>query len=358
MRLGQRFLTLFLLSVSLPLAAQTPDWLETASRKVHYPPVAWYTGFVAGEQKNNETQEDAYARLKNEARAELVASIRTTVQQNIAMHSRSDLQQTTESMEEQIQETYTSETRIQSGISDIPGLNVDTWRSKDGTIYAFACIKRATLRNQLIKRLTLGLSKAEGILEQTEQLAADGKKVEAMQMLQKGSQLLHEAEDAQTLLGIVDDSADEETLESATMQTLQKRYDALMMQLKNAVSVYLNCDAALFGEQYKPLEGKVRGELSQMGVTFVSAPEQSDWAIYITASAREHNSRQFGTMTTYTAYVDATIAIEKTKSGQRIFDAQTDAEKGTSTVSFAEAARDAYKQLSPKISETIKQQIQ
>lgn len=358
MRKSLHFFALILLYVSLPLAAQTPDWYEAASRKVHYPPEAWYTGFVVGEQQKGEAIEDAYERMKNVARAELVASIRTSVQQDVSMHTQSDQRQTAEGFDEQIQETYVTDTRITSGISDIPGLKIETWSKKDGTIYAFASIRRVSLGNQLIKRLTFSLTKAEDILEQTEQLAEEGKKVEALQMLQKGSQLLHEAEDAQSLLAVVDESADEEMLQHAWLQTLQKRCNVLTAQLKNSVTVYLECNVDLFGEQLSAVEGDIRGELSQLNIAFVTSPEQSDWTIYVTAEAREYNSRQFGTITSYTAYVNATVAVEKTKSAQRIYETHMDAEKGTSTVSYSVAAREAYRQLSPKIAKEIKQQIQ
>lgn len=358
MRRKQHFFALLLLTLSLPLAAQTPDWYEAASRKVHYPPEAWYTGFVVGEQQKGEAIEDAYERMKNAARVELVASIRTSVQQDVSINTHSYQQLTAEGFDEQIRETYVADTRITSGIADIPGLKIETWRKKDGTIYAFASIRRVSLGNQLIKRLTFSLTKAEGILEQTEQLASEGKKMEALQMLQKGSQLLHEAEDAQSLLAIVDESADEEMLQQAWLQTLQKRCNVLISQLKNAVTVYLNCNADLFGEQLSAVEGDIRGELSQLNITFVTSLEQSDWTIYVTAAAREYNSRQFGTITSYTAYVDATVAVEKTQNRQRIYETHMDAEKGTSTVSYSVAAREAYKQISPKIAKEIKQQIQ
>lgn len=356
--MSRLFHSLGFLLVVLPLAAQVPDWYDAASRKMHYPPEAWYTGFVVGELQEGETIEDAYARLKNEARAELVSTIRTSVEQNVSNRTQSVLRQTTSSFDERITETYISDTRIHSEITDIPGLKIEAWRNEDGAIVAFAYMKKTTLMNYLVKRITLGLAKSNSAIELAESLFADGHKSEARKEVKKGKKLLQEVEDAQSLLAIVDDTADEETLQYTLAHTLQQRLGMLEQQLKNAIMVYIKCTADLFGRQYTALAGKIKGDLSPLGVTFVSSPEQSDWAVYVSANAREYNSQQFGNVVSYTAYVEATVAIDKTATSQRIYEEQLNSEKGVHTISFAEAAREAYTILTPRICAIITEQIQ
>ena len=94
-----------------------------------------------------------------------------------------------------------------------------------------------------------------------------------------------------------------------------------------------------------------------MGCNFVANAAQSDWAIYVTAPSREYNKSTYGNVTNYFVYVDANIIVDKTPTGQRIFEDQI-SEKGGHTHNFEQAACDAYKQISPKISKIIKEQIQ
>lgn len=351
------FHTLGLLLMVLPLAAQMPDWCNAASRKMHYPPEKWYTGYVEGQQQKGETLEDAMARLKDAARVELVSSIRTTVEQNISNYTESDLKHSSSDFNEQIRESFVNETHISTGIRDIPGLQVEIYRHQpDGMIAAFAYVKRATLSNQLVKRITLGLAKAEIALEQAETLLTDGQKSESRLIVEKGLQQMREVEDAQSLLSSVDETADDETLQYTAAKTLRHQLNTLSVQLKNAIMVYIECKADLFGGQYPALLGKIKGELSSMGVSYSSSQDMSDWAIYVTATAREYNSRQFGNVNSYTAYVEAIVAVEK--AGQRVYEEQLDSEKGTHTISFVEAAREAYKKISPLICEKIKAQLE
>ena len=94
-----------------------------------------------------------------------------------------------------------------------------------------------------------------------------------------------------------------------------------------------------------------------MGCNFVSSPAGADWAIYVTASAREYNIAEIGGMKQYYCYADARIIIDKSAGGKRIYENQL-SEKGGHTLGYDQAAREAYKYLSPKISAAIRQQIQ
>ena len=68
-------ITLVIFQLSMQLVAQMPNWYLPTSRKIHFPEKEWYTGFVEGTQRNNETYEEAVLRLKNAARVELISTI-------------------------------------------------------------------------------------------------------------------------------------------------------------------------------------------------------------------------------------------------------------------------------------------
>ena len=154
----------------------------------------------------------------------------------------------------------------------------------------------------------------------------------------------------------VDEDADEESLQLQLTRTLQHRLTELVAQLQHGINIYLNCTANMFGTNYDDLASAIQGDLSPIGCSFVSSASQADWAITITAPARQYNKTDFGGYSSYFAYVDATVVITKTATGQCIHKSVI-SEKGGHTLNYEQAARDAYRSIVPKISELIKQQI-
>ena len=348
-----------LLMVVLRLAAQMPpDWYQAASRRMHYPSEGWYTGYVEGMQQSGETMEDAVARLKDAARVELVSTIRTTVEQTLDSRTVSDMYQSSSDFDEQIRETFVSETRISSSIRDLPGLKIETYRNPSyGVISAFAYVKRQTLINQLIKRIALLSGKAENDLEQAVQLSESGQKTQARSVVERGLQQLAQAEEAQNLLAVVDETADEETLQTAQTRSLYRQLAALSAELQNAVAVYLQCDAQLFSSKYTALKGTIEGALSEQGVSFVTNADEADWAIYITASAQEHAKSDFGSVSNYASFVEVHIDIDQKNIGKRIYSNGITSETTNHTMSFNHAAREAYKKITPEIIKVVKKQM-
>ncbi|MBQ6747898.1 MAG: hypothetical protein IJR09_00515, partial [Paludibacteraceae bacterium] len=241
---------------------------------------------------------------------------------------------------------------------EIPGLQIESWRnSQTGEIAAFAYVKKATLIRQLEKKITVGLTKIETSLDQIDQLIATGQKMQARELAERTVPLFYEIDEVQKLLAAVDENADEETLQLQETRTLQHRLTGIIADLKNGINIYLICNAYMFGQTYSALKGEIQGALSPMGCTFVRTDAGADWIITVTATAREYNASSYGSVTTYFAYVDAKISIEKGATRQRIYE-DAISEKGGHTHNYEQAARQAYKDLSPKISAIIKEQIQ
>lgn len=347
-----------LLSVILPLAAQMPDWYNAASRKMHYPSEVYYTGYIEGEQQKGEALEDAISRLKDAARAELASTIRTTVEQTIDSRTQSDLVQSTRDFDEQIHETFSVETRISSSIKDIQGLQIEAYRNpSNGTIAAFAYVKRQTLVNQLTRRIAMLSGKAENNWQQAVSCLERGQKTQARSYAENGVEQIAQMEDLQSLLAIVDEFADEETLQTAQTQTLKRQLSDLLTQLRNAVAVYIQCDTKLFESNYPALCGAVEGALSEMGVSFVDDPTAADWAVYITASAQEYTKTDFGSVSNYTAFIEAHLDIERLSDKKRIYSNSITSKNKSHTKGFDHAAREAYKEITPQILSIIQSQI-
>lgn len=143
------------------------------------------------------------------------------------------------------------------------------------------------------------------------------------------------------------------------LQEILRRYGELEQIVKRKISdleygtnIYVECAADMFGQKYFNLQKELKAKLSETGCNFTDDKGSADWAIIISASSREYNSVNFGGSTTYFSYVDAEIALEKVVTNQRIYEDMI-TEKGGHTHNFTEAARDAYKKITPKVIDLI-----
>ena len=352
--------TLFILfSVfSLTAFAQQPAWYDDSRRMADYPSGQYFTGFAEGQWRSGESNDAALKRIKDAARAEAASTIRLHVQNTTNING---LSQTIESMDGTFYrsvEEFSSKTTTSTNM-EIPGLQVETWTNPaNGTIAAFAWVKKSTLIRQLEKTITVGLTKIETSLDQIDQLVVNGQKMQARDLATNTLPKFKEVDEAQKTLAAVDGNADEETLQLQETRNLQRRLIDFIAQLKNGINVYISCRASMFGQNYSALKGEIEGALCPLGCTFVSSADQSDWAIYITASAREYNIIGEGNDAQYVVYIDTKLSIDKTTTGQRIYEEQLKPEKGMWNFSYEQAARDGYKQIAPKLSTIIKKQIQ
>ncbi len=354
----KKLLIILLSALSLMVAAQTtPNWYDNDMRRSFYPAGQYFTGFAEGQRLGSESLDAATTRLKNAARVEALSTIRVHVQNTTVNQALSQTLRTMEGTFRQSAREFSSATTTKVDM-EIPGLQIEAWTNPaNGNIAAFAYVKKATLIRQLEKKITVGLTKIETTLDQIDQLIATGQKMQARDLAEKTLPQFVELDETQKILAAVDENADEESLQLMETRNLQQRLTGLIANLKHGINIYLDCKADMFGTNYGTLKSEIQGELSKLGCTFVNSAEQSDWAIYINAPAREYNKQSFGNITSYFAYIDANIAIEKTATGQRIFE-DLISEKGSHTHNFEQAARDGYKNISPKISEIIKKQIQ
>ena len=337
-------------------AQMPPAWTDHDLRHIDYPDSEYFTGYAEGAPTGSERQEVATQRLKDAARVEAVSTIRIHITNQSTNDMVSQQLSTMDGDFWNAMNTFTSSTTTTVDMK-IPGLQIESWRnSQTGTISAFAYVKKSTLIRQLEKQITVALTKVEMSLDQVDQLIATGQKLQARSAAEKALPLFAEVDEAQKLLEAVDTDATEETLMLSETRQLQQRLMAMVAQLKNALTICLKADAKIFSTAYPALQEELKGALSQLGCNFVTDPITADWTINISAQAREYNTVTMGDVNTYFAYVDATVSITKTATGQRVYE-NIFTEKGGHTHNYQQAAREAYKYLTPKIRKVVEEQV-
>ena len=113
-----------------------------------------------------ESQEKAVARLKDAAKVEAVSTIRVHVQNTTTNQALSQTLRTMEGTFRQSVREFSSATKTTVDM-EIPGLQIESYvNPQNGTIAAFAYVKKATLTRQLEKKITVGLTKTETSLDQ------------------------------------------------------------------------------------------------------------------------------------------------------------------------------------------------
>ena len=337
-------------------AQMPPTWCDHDLRRLDYPDCEYFTGYAEGAPTGSERQEVATQRLKDAARVEALSTIRVHVKNNTTNNALSQTLRSSEGTFRQSMREFVSSTTTSVDMK-IPGLQIESWRDpQTGTIYAFAYVKKSTLIRQLEKQITVVLTKVEISLDQVDQLIATGQKLQARSAAEKALPYFEEVDEAQKLLVAVDSDATEETLMLSETRTLQQRLMAMLAQLKNALTICLKADAKIFSTAYPALQEELKGALSPLGCNFVTDPSTADWVIDISAQAREYNTVTMGDVNTYFAYVDATVSITKTATGQRVYE-NIFTEKGGHTHNYQQAAREAYKYLTPKLRTAIELQV-
>ena len=216
--------------------------------------------------------------------------------------------------------------------------------------------ERAKLARQLTRTIPMELGKIEGAMPQINILIKKGEKVQARTMVEEALQQIAKIEADQKTLALMDETVDDEILMTAEVAEAKRYLIDKANKLRNAIGVYITCDAKLFDAEYPTFLKELQGELSQLGVTFVDSVEQADWKINIKATTREYNKVELGGAANYFAYADATLTIDKIANGKRVYE-DAISEKAGHTFNYEQAARDAYKHLVPRIGAIIKEQI-
>lgn len=299
--------------------------------------------------------EKAMKHVKTAARVEAVSTIQVYVDNVKQDNTRSESYQTMSKYVEEIYQQFTSNTTLTIRM-DVPGLKVNGYK-KGNIVAAFAYVKKSDLKRQLEKQITMGLTRIETQLDNIEELMNNGQKMEARSRIEPIANDFLPVEKNQEILLAVDANADAESLQLNETKALQQRYAKMKASLKNGVYVALHCNSNLFDGSYDAMTEQIKGNLSSLGCTFTNKDSEADWIVSINSVAREFSQSNFGSSSTFFTYVDSKINIQKAKTGQVIY-ADGLSVKGGDTRDYIRAGIAGYKELTPKISAIIKQQIQ
>ena len=217
--------------------------------------------------------------------------------------------------------------------------------------------ERAKMVKQITRSIPMELGKIEGVMPQINLLIKQGEKIQARTIVEEALQQLAKIEADQKTLALLDETADDEILMTAEVAEAKRYLTEKANKLRNAVGLYITCNAKLFGAENTAFLKDLQGELSPLGVAFVDCENQADWAIRIQAKAREYNKVELGGAANYFVYVDAQISIDKTVNNKRVYE-NAMSEKGGHTLNYEQAALEAYKHLVPRLSAAIKAQIE
>lgn len=296
-------------------AQAPPDWWDANSRKLHYPPSEWHTGFALDKQQDDETLDMALSRLKDEARVEAASNIRVSVEKNMVSSSRSELMQTTTQFDERITEVFVSTTSMKVEM-EIPGLHIEAWQNPETKeIGAFAYVSHRELLRKTEKQITVTLTKIEMALDNISQMVEAGQKVKAFKTAEQALGLFAEVEQAQKLLLALTD--DDDALALDETHTLQQRLLTSIEQLRHATAYYINCRATIGDNAYTLFDKEVRGLLAEKGCNFIDEQQYADWVIDIDASVI--NTTHPNGSTCF-AYVDGTLTVRKGATGKVLLD--------------------------------------
>lgn len=349
---------IFLITFSLlsfTVLAQEPDWFDSKKRQAFYPTSTYFSGFAMDEISPNADVEKAMEHIKSAARVEAVSTIQIYVDNVKQDNTRSESYQTMSKYVEEIYQQFTSNTTLTTRM-DVPGLKVDGYK-KGNIIAAFAYIKKSDLKRQLEKQITMALTRIGTQLDNIDELINNGQKVEARTRIEPIVKDFMPIEQTQELLLAVDLNADAESLQLEETKALQQRYAKMQAALKNGIYIALHSTASLFDGSYDALPNIIKGDLSSLGCTFTENDAEADWIVTISSSAREYTKSTLGNTTNYYSYIDAQINVKKAKTGQIIYTDEFSV-KGGDTRNYVLAAKTAYKEIAPKLSNAIKEHIQ
>lgn len=225
-----------------------------------------------------------------------------------------------------------------------------------GKYYVIAYINKAEACNFYENEIKMLISNIGSHIAIADNYINSGFKTKAKEELQNTLALFGQKDEPLFWLNVfgLDENKMQQYLNeiNSSEQTVKSK----LADLEYGLRIFLDCKADLFGNSYPTLANTIKGDLSKIGCTFVTSAAEADLVINVTANAREYNAPTMGGHTTYFAYIDANLAIDKVVTNQRIYeDALT--EKGGHTHNYTEAARVGYKQIAPKIIELINQYI-
>ena len=248
---------------------------------------------------------------------------------------------------------YTSKTTLSTDVDMNLTEAKSYYNDEKKTFYVLVYIDKAAASAFYENELKILISKVDNDLTIADNYIGSGFKQKAKTELQKTQRLFEDADNPFFWLNVF--GLDEYKIQGYLSQVHEREQmvKQRLSDLEYGTTYCIIGNADLFGKKYIKLVNEVKGALSASGCNFVSDQTNADIVIRIQASARKYNEFQGA----FFAYVDAAVSIDKNATGQRILEDEISV-KGAHTISYDEAARSGYKEITKKITQLLKENIQ
>jgi hypothetical protein len=346
-----RKIYLLLVCVALPLSVfgqGAPHWLDSHSRELAYPADAWFTGFVEGNARHNETIQAATARLKKEAQGLLAENIRVSVESTTDAKSRSEQVNYTERL------TAIFESAVNTAAkADIVGAKTDSWfDTGENILYAFAWVNKAELSAYYSSQILLYLNKVDGALQTAGELAEKGHKAKARKQCEDVVRHFATVSYAQDLLTAINFHADDDALQQSRSEQLRNALVQTLTDLENSIFVYIECTETVEDEEVVYIAGKLPGLLteSDCGCSFIESEEDADYVIKVNAYLARCADAVGGTVF---CYAGATVSLYNVRTQKTQKPKIGEAKGGWTGKNYTKAGEEAFDELAKKIAEKV-----
>jgi hypothetical protein len=344
-KLKSVLLGLLLSSVTVVLLGQgKPYWTNVSVRENNYPQRSYFTGYIEGNVRTNETLEAAKSRLLKEAQGLLTESIRVTVTSRTSSQSVS----TRTGQSEQLDAVFASSIQTVSD-AEIAGIHSEPayYDTETGVVYAFAYVNRFELTGYYKSNLAMTIMQVEGLLQTAHDLEAASEKAKARRQCESAKPLLAKVRIFQDLLTAIDVNISPDALQQVKTEMLHNRLTQMLAQLAQAVFVHVVCIERNFSNPTTVIGNRVKSTLSAKGCSFTDDPAQADFLLRLEATTRYHgDDRGF-----ITCYADIAINLIDTRKEKNVFNDEF-SQKGV-TISQESAGRKALEDAVPTIVQKI-----
>ncbi len=334
---------LLLLLAFLRVNAQEcpPEWVK-------YTYGGYFYDIQSDNNNRNLSETDFKNYLLNIARTNLAKQIQVSVQ-DVAQLNKVSIDGRTAI-------NYTSSTTFSTDV-DMKLVETKTlYNSASREGYAIAYIDRDAARNYYKNELTIVYNKINNSIALADNFVSAGFKNRAQTELEASLKHFGSVDGPLFWMNIFGASQLELSEWQQCFNAAEQDIKRKLADLKHGTVIYLSCDANIFGEPYFTLQNELKGILAADGCSFTDNPENADWAIAITCTAREYSNVKVGNSNSYFSYVDAHILIDKVITSQRIYEGEVSV-KGGHTFGYPEAAKAGYKDIKQQIGKIIKENI-
>lgn len=338
-----RLLIVLLLLASLQLKAQNypSEWMR-------YTTDAYFHDIEHGSNSQNLSE----AKFKND----LLDLARTNLSKQIQVRVAEVSQMDKNVVDGRSSILYTSMRSVSTDVDMQLAETRTQFDPSSGKLYAIAYINKEDACNYYRNDIQMRISNLNNALSIADNYISAGFKAKAKTELQNALPLLEGAGKSFFWLNVFGMAEYQLHQYLDQVHQLEQTIKAKLAELEHGTTYCVVCNADNFGKKYSKLQNEVKGELSATGCNFVEEPAAADYVIRIEASSREYNKISNAGGTAFFTYVDATIAIDKNVTGQRIFEDELSV-KGSHTLNYEEAGRDGFKKVSKEISNLLKENI-